>query len=102
MIGWPGLDYSGSGLLRLVLACPGPVGTYLAEMPLPQDSLNQMLEITEFLAWAYEIKKKLLFLSFQTFPPIPHLIVLILWVVIFQDSDVEGNDCLIPREIVIF
>lgn len=70
-------------------------------MPLPQDSLNQMLEITEFLAWAYEIKRNFCFYLFEP-SPYSHLIVLVLWMVTFQDSNIEGNDYLIPCEIVIF
>lgn len=48
--GWPSLDYSGSGLLRLVLARPESVRMFWAEVSHLQDSLNQVLEITEFLA----------------------------------------------------
>lgn len=38
---WPGLGYSGLGLVRLVLACPGRARMYLTEMPLAQDGLDQ-------------------------------------------------------------
>lgn len=75
---------------------------YLAEMPLPHDSLNQMLEITEFLAAEHMKLKETSVVIFSNLSPTPYLIILVLWVVIYRDNDIEGNDYLIHFEIVIF
>lgn len=61
---------TGSSLSR---AC----GMFLAEMPLPQDSLNQMLEIPELLAseylkrntWKYVKSRETSFFIFSNPPP---------------------------------
>lgn len=67
-MGWPGLDYSGSELLGLVLACPESVRMYWAEMSHLQDSLNQVLEIPEFLAAEYmKVKGNSVFFIFSSF-----------------------------------
>lgn len=68
-IGWLGLDYSELGLLRLVLACPGPVRMYLAEMPHLQDSLNQTLKIPKFLATEHMNVKRISIFMFSSFLP---------------------------------
>lgn len=71
----------------------------------PTRQFEPMLEIPEFLeAEHFKVKKKLLFSFSQAcpFPPHPHLIILVLWVVTFQDSAIEGNDYLIPFEIAIY
>lgn len=73
---------------------------YLAEMPLPHDSLNQMLEITEFLAAEHMKLKETSVVIFSNLSPTPYLIILVLWVVICWD--IEGNDYSIHFEIVIF
>lgn len=71
-MGWPGLDYSGSGLLRLVLACPESVRMYWAEMSHLQDSLNQVLEIPEFLAAEHmKVKRNSVFFFSSFLPPQP-------------------------------
>lgn len=73
---------------------------YLAEMPLPHDSLNQMLEITEFLAAEHMKLKETSVVIFSNLSPTPYLIILVLWVVICRD--IEENDYSIHFEIVIF
>lgn len=75
---------------------------YLVEMPLPHDSLNQMLEITEFLAAEHMKLKETSVVIFSNLSPTPYLVILFLWVVVCWDSDTEGNDYLIHFEIVIF
>lgn len=80
---------TGSGLSR---ACP----MYLAEPPpLPplQDSLNQMLEIPEFSAVEQMKVKRNVYFHFLKTSLLPHssVIILVLWVVIFQGSDVRGK-----------
>lgn len=102
-MGWPGLDYSGSGLLRLVLACPESVRMYWAEMSHLQDSLNQVLEIPEFLAAEYmKVKGNSVFSFSQAFCTLNLHLILVLWVVTFQDRDAGENGFFIPFEIVIF
>lgn len=77
---------------------------YLAEMPHLQDSLNQMLEIPEFLAAEHmKVKGNFYFHFLRHFAPHrPHLLILVLWVVPVQDSNAGESDYLIPFEIVIF
>lgn len=62
-----------------------------------------MLEIPEFLAAEHMKGEETSVSVFSSFslptPPLSHYLVL--WVVMFQYSDVEGNDFLLPFEIVI-